>query len=127
MRAPIATRHCARSTTSGSRAAFSRTVSPSARQAAIIRFSVPVTVTVSMKIRAPLSRAAFAWMYPDSMPDLGAHGLQPLDVQVDGALADGASARQRDAGLPEPGHQGPEREDGGAHRLHQLVGRERIA
>jgi uncharacterized protein with beta-barrel porin domain len=53
MRAPMATRQLARSTTSGSRAAFSITVSPSARQAAIIRFSVPVTVTMSVKMRAP--------------------------------------------------------------------------
>ena len=62
MRAPIAMRQRARSTTSGSRAAFSSTVSPSASEAAIIRFSVPVTVTVSMKTRAPLRRFARAWM-----------------------------------------------------------------
>jgi len=36
------------------------TVSPSASVAAIIRFSVPVTVTMSVTMRAPLSRAAFA-------------------------------------------------------------------
>ncbi len=62
MRAPIAFRQRARSTTSGSRAAFSITVSPSARQAAIIRFSVPVTVTMSVTMRAPFSRAASATM-----------------------------------------------------------------
>ena len=60
--APIWFRHSARSTTSGSRAAFSITVSPSARLAAMIRFSVPVTDTVSMKIRAPLSLPALARM-----------------------------------------------------------------
>ena len=54
--APIALRHSARSTTSGSRAAFSITVVPSASVAAIIRFSVPVTVTISMTIRAPFKR-----------------------------------------------------------------------
>jgi len=56
MRAPMLIRQLARSTTSGSRAAFSITVSPSARQAAIIRFSVPVTVTMSVQMRAPLRR-----------------------------------------------------------------------
>ena len=50
----------ARSATSGSRAAFSRIVVPSASAAAIIRFSVPVTVTRSVAMRAPLSRLARA-------------------------------------------------------------------
>ena len=47
MRAPIAFSSSARSPTSGSQAALRTTVSPSARAAAIITFSVPVTVTVS--------------------------------------------------------------------------------
>ena len=62
MFAPIALRQFARSTTSGSRAAFSMTVVPSARQAAIIRFSVPVTVTRSLNMRAPFRRFACAMM-----------------------------------------------------------------
>jgi len=60
IRAPIAFRQSARSTTSGSRAAFSITVSPSARVAAIIRFSVPVTVTRSVTMRVPFRRLACA-------------------------------------------------------------------
>ena len=61
--APIATRRLARSVTSGSRAAFSSTVSPSARVAAIRRFSVPVTVIMSVWMRAPLSLPLLrAWM-----------------------------------------------------------------
>ena len=60
IRAPIAVSRRARSGISGSRAAFSRMVVPSARAAAIMRFSVPVTVTRSKTIRAPLSRAARA-------------------------------------------------------------------
>ena len=60
--APIAIRHAARSTTSGSRAALSSVVTPSASAAAIIRFSVPVTVTTSNTNRAPLSRVARALM-----------------------------------------------------------------
>ena len=62
--APIAFRQFARSTTSGSLAAFSMTVVPSASVAAIIRFSVPVTVTRSMTRRVALSLRAVAWMYP---------------------------------------------------------------
>ena len=62
MRAPMALRQCARSMTSGSRAAFSMTVSPSASAAAIMRFSVPVTVTRSITSRAPLRRLALARM-----------------------------------------------------------------
>ena len=58
--APMAFRQSARSTTSGSRAAFSIVVTPSANTAAIIRFSVPVTVTMSVTMRAPLRRAARA-------------------------------------------------------------------
>ena len=45
----MAFRQLARSTTSGSRAAFCSTVRPLASAAAIIRFSVPVTLTVSKK------------------------------------------------------------------------------
>ncbi len=46
--------------TSGSCAAFSRIVSPSASVAAISRFSVPVTVTMSVVMRAPC-RPLGAW------------------------------------------------------------------
>jgi len=62
MFAPMAERQAARSTTSGSRAAFSMTVRPLASVAAIMRFSVPVTLTVSWTMRAPVSRPALAWM-----------------------------------------------------------------
>ena len=58
--APMALSSRARSKTSGSRAAFSRIVVPSASAAAIMRFSVPVTVTRSKTIRVPFSRAARA-------------------------------------------------------------------
>ena len=54
--APMASRHCARSITSGSRAALSSTVMPSASVAAINRFSVPVTVTTSNTMLAPRNR-----------------------------------------------------------------------
>jgi len=60
MAAPIADSSAARSSTSGSQAALRITVSPSARQAAIMTFSVPVTVTVSNCTSAPRSRSARA-------------------------------------------------------------------
>jgi len=60
--APIAPRQRARSTISGSRAAFSSVVVPEASVAAIIRFSVPVTVTTSNTKRVPDSRRARALM-----------------------------------------------------------------
>ena len=55
--APISTSMFAKSVTSGSHAAFSNTVCPSAKTAAISKFSVPVTVIMSVVMRAPpLSR-----------------------------------------------------------------------
>ena len=44
----------------GSRAQFSKTVSPSARTAAMRRSSVPVTVILSKTMCAPLRRSALA-------------------------------------------------------------------
>ena len=58
--APIFWSTCASSATSGSRAAFSITVSPSARQAAIITFCVPFTVLRSNVMRPRVRRAAVA-------------------------------------------------------------------
>ena len=51
--APIFTNNSAKLPTSGSRAAFSKIVVPCAKQAAINKFSVPVTVIMSVKIVAP--------------------------------------------------------------------------
>ena len=54
--APILMSISARSLISGSWAAFSSTVSPSARLAAMRKFSVPVTVTMSVVMWAPFRR-----------------------------------------------------------------------
>ena len=54
--APMAISNSAKSGISGSCAAFSNTVSPSAKAAAMRKFSVPVTVTMSVAIRAPFKR-----------------------------------------------------------------------
>ena len=60
--APIELSISARSAISGSFATLVSTVWPSARVAAIIRFSVPVTVTPSNLMFAPFSFEAFASM-----------------------------------------------------------------
>ena len=91
--------------------------------AAIIRFSVPVTVTISITMRAPLRRLGRARGYSRARCDLRAHRLQALDVQVDRARTDGAAARQRNARLAEARERRPQHQDGRAHGLHHLVGR----
>ena len=58
--APILFSRSARSATSGSRAQFCMTVSPSARVAAMSKSSVPVTVILSKTISPPLRRSALA-------------------------------------------------------------------
>ena len=52
---------------------------------------------------------------------LGAKGAHALYVLVDGPLADGAAARQRDARLPKPCQQRPQHEHGSAHFAHVVV------
>ena len=59
-RAPILFKTRASSSTSGSRAQLTSVERPSARLAAIIRFSVPVTVGMSKTNSAPRSRDASA-------------------------------------------------------------------
>ena len=121
--APIETSRSARSGTSGSRAAFSRMVSPSASVAAISRFSVPVTVTMSVMMRAPLSFARLGLDVAVLDRDLGAHRLQALDVLVDRTRADRAAAGQRHRRVAKAGQQRAQHHDRGAHRLDQLVRR----
>ena len=66
--APISIRQFAKSITSGSLAAFSIVVIPSAKLAAIITFSVPVTLTGSNIIFAPFRRpSTFALIFPSTM------------------------------------------------------------
>ncbi len=84
--APIAFRQFARSTTSGSRAAFSMTVVPSARQAAIMRFSVPVTVTRSITRRVPFRRFERAWTYPCSIVISAPSACRPLMCRSTGRI-----------------------------------------
>src|SRR5262249_53402495 len=59
--------------------------------------------------------------------NVGAHRLQPRDVNVHRARADRAAARQRYVRMTETRHQWPEHQDGRTHRLDQLIGREVFA
>ena len=59
---------------------------------------------------------------PGLHADAGPHLLQGLEVEVDGPVADGAPAGQRDAGLARARHQGTQHEHRGPHGLDQVVG-----
>ena len=59
--------------------------------------------------------------------DLGAQALETLDVQIDGARTDGASAGQRDAGAATARDQRSEDERRGSHGLDQFIRRFRSA
>jgi len=54
------------------------------------------------------------------------HGLQALDVLIDRARANGATARQRHPRPPQPRQQRPEHQHRGAHGLDQFVGGQRL-
>ena len=78
IRAPIATSIWHRSTISGSRATLSMTVVPSARTAAISRFSVAPTVGKSSQRSAPRSRSATsATTWPCSMCTVAPRSRSP--------------------------------------------------
>ena len=123
--APMARRRAARSPTSGSFAAFSITVVPLASAAAISRLSVAVWLGYSSTTRVPdqpAVRHAAAHLAVGGL-EHRAHGLEPVDVEVDRPVAEVVAARQRHAHGAAARHQQPEHDDRGAHALDELVGR----
>ena len=92
MRAPMATSIAIRSSTSGSWAAFSMTVVPSARVAASMAFSVPMTVTYGKVIVAPRSRSGAREVVAVAVLDLRAERVHGLDVEVNRAATDPVAA-----------------------------------
>ena len=85
--APIALRKLAKSTTSGSQAALSITVIPSASVAAIITLAVPSTVEPARpprNISAPTSRLALASTYPFSTLSFAPKAAKPLRCRLIG-------------------------------------------
>src|ERR1700682_3305681 len=116
IRAPILPRNVARSTTCGSRAALWMVVMPSAVAAAIIRFSVPVTVGMSRKMVASFSRSARATYSPPSSSILAPIRRSPrrccstrrMPISSPPGFATRASPRRASSG--------PQKRKGGAHR-----------
>ena len=124
--APILIQDSASSTTSGSRAAFSSTVSPVApAHAAIITFWVPLTV-IRSKADAPAAdrRAPKASMVAVIQADLRPQRLEPLQVLVHRSDADGAQPPGSDTrAAAEARHQRAQHHERGPHLAHQVVGR----
>jgi len=58
--------------------------------------------------------------------DSGSQLFQTFDVQVNGAGADGATTRKRNAGASHTSHQWTQHQGGSTHGLHQLIGSFRI-
>ena len=75
---PIRLRNEARSAISGSLAAFSIVVSPSARTAAIIMFSVAPTLGNSKTMRLPVNLLHLAAIYPCSVSNSAPNISKPL-------------------------------------------------
>ena len=55
--------------------------------------------------------------------DIGAHGLQPPQMDIHWPRTDGTATGQRHRGLAEMRHHRTQHQNRGAHGLHQLVGR----
>ena len=97
-RAPMATRKSRASPISGSHAAFSITVRPSAGTAAIRMFPVaPTLEIVERRSSAPRSPSRAGDDVAVLDLDLGAELLHALDVQIDRARPPGAAAGEADA------------------------------
>ncbi len=121
--APILIRRAARSATSGSRAAFSMTVSPRASTAAISRSSVPVTRdAVERERRARQAVRRLGFDITVLLRDARAQPLQSGDVQIDGPRADRATARHRHASAPASRHQRPQHQARSAHGFYEFIG-----
>ena len=111
--APICCSIVQRSTISGSRAALSITVVPSASTAAMRMFSVAPTLGKSSQICAPRSSSACATTRPCSISVRRAELAQPGLVHVQRTGADGVAAGKGHHGAPAPRDQRPEHADRG--------------
>ena len=111
-----------RSTISGSRAAFSITVVPRARTAAVSRFSVaPDAREVQPHVRA--DEALRRLRDEEAVVDVddGAQLLQAGDVHVEAAGADRVAPGQGDVRRAAPRDERTEHADRGAHGADQVV------
>ena len=95
-----------RSSTSGSWAAGRMTVWPSARVAASIAFSVPMTDTNGKRdLAAAQAAGRRGEVVAVAVLDLGAQRAHRVDVEVDRPPADPVAARVADDDPPEPGQE----------------------
>ena len=110
-----------RSSTSGSWAAGRMVVWPSARVAASIAFSVPMTDTNGKRTSPPRSRPGRGReVVAVAVLDRGAEGAHRVDVQVDRPAADPVAARVADDDPPEARQERPEQHEAGAHLGRRL-------
>ena len=123
----MAMRKFARSTTSGSRAAFSRiglAVGERGGHHQVFRAGDRHRIEhQACALQAPGAGADVAALDGD----VGAHRLQPRDVNVHRPRADRTAAGQRHVGAAEARYQRPEHQDRCAHGLDQVVGCEAFA
>ena len=119
--APMRFRKSARSTISGSRAALSMTVSPSASTAAIIRFSVPGDRDL---VEDETGAAQTSCLRPNvAVFDLDgcAHRAQAGHVQIDGPCTNRTAAGQGHVRPAESPEQRTEDQNGCPHGLDQFI------
>ena len=105
--APILTSNSAKSLTSGSRAAFSKVVVPLAKLAAINRFSVPVTVIMSVRIDAPCKRSALASILPPLIFMVAPIAFKPLMCWSTGLAPIAQPPGKETVALPRRANKGP--------------------
>ena len=128
IRAPMCVRKSARSEISGSRAAFSMTVVPLARTAAMRTLSVAVWLGYSKTIRWPTSRPSRPpgtrpSMLPCTVWNTAPNVERPWRWMSMGRLPKSSPPGSDTLAIARAGQQGPEDDDRGTHLLHQLVGR----
>ena len=115
-RRPSRCRKSMRSSTSGSWAAGQMVVWPSARVAASIAFSVPITVTPGNITAAPRRRPGRAReVVAVAVLDVRAQGAHRVDVQVHGSPADAVAAGVADDHPAEARQERAQQDEAGAH------------
>ena len=106
---------------SGSRAALSISVRPSASTAAMSRFSVAPTLGKSSQIVAPVQPLRLGHDEAVLVLDRGAHLDEAGDVEVEWARADRVPTRHRHVGLTRARDERSQYGDRRAHLANQVV------
>ena len=120
--APILLSRSARSATSGSRAQFCRialALGEGRGHQQVFGAGDGDLVEDNLRAFEAIGRGLDVAVF---LRDLRAEAFESLDVEIDGACADGASAGKRDASASAARDQRPEHQGRGAHGLDQFVG-----